>query len=204
MVQMPAIPDPLVTELLSGSNRALGDLYRLTHEALLHFMISRLNRGGRAAEAEDLTQDVYIRLQQRIASGAHLKGDNIGGLLYTIGRNLVADHFKSARVRLTVNPGDGVIYSDDSRPEALEALASDDPRVRPDRVFEHQLLATVLRRKLVRLTPEQCRALTLRYLGAMSNKEVAQQMGIGEGAVKAMIYRGLTTIAQRSGVTRHS
>lgn len=60
-------------------------------------------------------------------------------------------------------------------------------------------LRLALNAALLTLAPRQRQAITLRYLGGLSDKEVASALGISLGSVKTHIHRGLHGLRSRLG-----
>ena len=66
--------------------------------------------------------------------------------------------------------------------------------------FEDRVeLRLALTAALLTLAPRQRQAIALRYLGGLSDKEVAQALGISLGSVKTHIHRGLKGLRGRLG-----
>jgi RNA polymerase sigma factor (sigma-70 family) len=86
-------------------------------------------------------------------------------------------------------------------------LAIDRLRRRPPEVwpapaadFEEGVeLRLALNAALLTLAPRQRQAIALRYLGGLSDKEVAQALGISLGSVKTHIHRGMRGLRARLG-----
>jgi len=79
------------------------------------------------------------------------------------------------------------------RPEIVPAPADD---------FEDGVeLRLALNAALLTLAPRQRQAAALRYLGGLSDREVAQALGISLGSVKTHIHRGLKGLRARLGVS---
>ena len=86
-------------------------------------------------------------------------------------------------------------------------LAIDRMRRRPPEIlpqpapqFEDGVdLRLALNAALLTLAPRQRQAIALRYLGGLSDKEVAEAMGISLGSVKTHIHRGIGGLRARMG-----
>lgn len=64
---------------------------------------------------------------------------------------------------------------------------------------ETTVLRMALAAALARLPRRQRQAVALRYLGDLSDKEVAEAMGVSLGSVKTHIHRGLASLRTRVG-----
>ena len=85
---------------------------------------------------------------------------------------------------------------------AIDRLRRRPPEVAPapaDEFEEAVHLRLALNAALLSLAPRQRQAVSLRYLGGLSDKEVAQALGISLGSVKTHIHRGLHGLRARMG-----
>lgn len=111
------------------------------------------------------------------------QGRDFGAWLVTIARNLVADHYKSGRVRLEVTTAE-----------------TDDPVTRQEDGPEQVVLASmthgIVRTALRELSDDQRECIVLRFLHGLSVAETAVAMGRNSGAVKALQYRAVRALAR--------
>lgn len=171
-----ATVEQLVEWAQAGDAEAFGGIYDRYLRTVYRFIYFRV---GNQATAEDLTGDVFIRALDRIGSFAWM-GRDFGAWLITIARNLVADHFKSARVRTTTvtdDPGLGDHAAPYDADNPADAALADE-------------LAYQTRVALKYLTPDQRTCLRLRFLVGLSLDETAAAMDRPIAAVKALQYRG--------------
>lgn len=180
----------LVVRAQAGDRDAFAAIYEQTRGAVQRYLRWQLRQapGGRDL-ADDLTSEVYVRALRNIGS-VTWQGRDIGAWLTTIARNLVVDHFKRASVRLERPFGGEVLLSD--------RVARTDRHMEPDPadtvgayLTNRQLLGLVLR-----LNAEQRECITLRFLQGLSVAETAEAMGKNEGAVKALQYRAVRSLAR--------
>ena len=85
---------------------------------------------------------------------------------------------------------------------AIDRLRRRPPDVAPARrdAFEDAVeLRMALNAALLTLAPRQREAVALRYLAGLSDREVAQALGISLGSVKTHIHRGLNGLRARLG-----
>lgn len=169
--------DEMVAQAVGGDADAFAALFRVSLPIVFRNLYGRC---GDRALAEDLASDTYIRALRAIGSFHGESRDFLAWVL-RIARNRYLDHVKSGRVRWEV-----------VMDEAPVTLSTFDP--------EREALARVegaeLRRALTRLTPEQQEVVHLRFLQGLSVAEVAQVVGRHEGAVKALQFRALRTLAR--------
>jgi RNA polymerase sigma factor (sigma-70 family) len=126
--------------------------------------------GDRAA-AEDVAAEALARAYARWAK--------VGGLAYRDGwvlkvaTNLAIDRLRRRRPDVTPPPAE---------------------------LFEDAVhLRLALNAALLTLAPRQRQAIALRYLGGLSDKEVALALGISLGSAKTHIHRGLIGLRSRLG-----
>jgi RNA polymerase sigma-70 factor (ECF subfamily) len=172
----------LVERAQAGDAEAFGLLYDRYFDTVFRFVYFRV---GNRQLAEDLTADTFLRALKRIGSFTW-QGRDLGAWLVTIARNLVADHFKSGRYRLEVTTGD-----------VLDAeRAESGPEGSPESAVVDHVTNVALLKAVKQLNPEQQECIVLRFLQGFSVAETAQAMGKNEGAIKALQYRAVRTLAR--------
>ncbi|HVA60645.1 MAG TPA: ECF subfamily RNA polymerase sigma factor, BldN family [Mycobacteriales bacterium] len=169
-----------VARAQNGDAAAFGELYDRYVDQVYRYVYYRV---GAAALAEDLTSDTFLRALRRIGS-FRWQGRDFGAWLVTIARNLIADHFKSSRYRMELSSAD-LIESG-----AEQAAAG------PEGAVLEALTNATLLEAVKRLNPEQQECVALRFLQGMSVAETALAMGKNEGAIKALQYRAVRSLAR--------
>jgi len=160
-----------------AEQESFADLYRL-HRSGVYAAAYRIS--GRAADAEDVTQDVFVRLWRRPESFDSRRG-GLGPYLRLMARSRALDLWRSqqaggrARERLELlgAPEDD---SADGRPAAMAELGEERAAVRA---------------ALGRLPLEQREALVLSYWGGLDAKQVAARSGVPFGTAKSRMRLGL-------------
>ena len=172
----------LVQRAQAGDAEAFGLIYDRYVDTVFRFIYFRVST---RQLAEDLTSETFLRALRRIGSFTW-QGRDLGAWLVTIARNLVADHFKSGRYRLEV-----------STAEVLDADSPDrGPEGSPEAAVVDMLTNQTLLQAVRRLNPEQQECIVLRFLQGFSVAETAQSMGKNEGAIKALQYRAVRSLAR--------
>ena len=148
---------------------------------------------GTAEDAEDLTQEVFIKMYRTLNSYDASKGALITWVT-TIARNLLVDHFRrSKHDRLT----DSLESAPAGDPDALtlgEQLPDLGPS--PDAGVQTQETQRVVHLALQKLSPELREAVILRDLQELEYREIAQVLRVPEGTVKSRINRGRAELAR--------
>lgn len=172
----------LVARAQDGDQSAFGEIYDRYNETVYRYIYFRVNN---AQLAEDLASETFLRALRRISSFTW-QGRAFGAWLVTIARNLVVDHFKSGRYRLEIVKPD-VLGSDS--PET-------DPATSPETAALEKLTNATLLTAVKKLNPDQQECIVLRFLQGFTVAETARTMGKNEGAVKALQYRAVRTLAR--------
>ena len=140
---------------------------------------------SRKEEAEDLTQEIFIRVYQNLKSYRSDAGSFQNWVL-KVGRNLIIDHYRQTRR-----------FQKAGGTEELETLNLPDRKLaNPHRAAEQSEAARFLKRGLQALSPELKEAIILRDLEGMAYQEIADLLSIPEGTVKSRINRGRLELAK--------
>ena len=103
----------LVRRAQQGDQEAFAEIYEGYFDKIYRYIIVRI---GNKAEAEDLTQQVFINSLRAISS-FKWKGTPFSAWLFRIAHNLVVDHIRKAAKRIT-SPIDGIQAVSTSNPQA--------------------------------------------------------------------------------------
>jgi len=153
-------------ELLRGYTRKIYNLcYRFT---------------GRPEDAEDLTQEVFIKVFQTLRSFDSTQG-SFSTRLHRVARNHLVDHYRRTKKdRMT-----GSIEDD------LEMIAEKpSPGAGPTAHVEARERKEQLQQALDQLSPDLREVVVLRDLRDLDYLEIAQVLGVPQGTVKSRINRG--------------
>jgi len=140
---------------------------------------------GRVDEAEDLTQEVFVKVYQTL--GRYRESDGpFGGWLMAVARNHAIDHYrrrKQERLRRTEDPA--VLETAPAREEH--------PMAGLEREERKHLVHSGLRA----LPPDLRVPLILRDLQELPYEAIASELGIPLGTVKSRINRARLELAKR-------
>ena len=137
--------------------------YRDHRDELLAFVSSRL---GGAVEAEDIVQNVFLRL---LTTDKMITEITLPALTYTIARNLISDYY---RRRNTYEEFEHYIKRSSDDYSSMESLIS------------AKELTELLERGLARI-PENCREIYRMHIyGGMKVGEISQTLGEGYKSVE--------------------
>ncbi len=147
---------------------------------------------GRAEEAEDLTQDVFLRIYK--ARKGYRPKAKFSTWLFTIANNLALNHLRGKGRNPTValdagHSGSQAIAWAGDRVAARDGSASAQMR--------KVELSEVVREALDTLGEDQKLAVLLNKFEEMSYAEIAEVMGRTEPAIKSLLARARTNLRER-------
>jgi RNA polymerase sigma-70 factor (ECF subfamily) len=136
---------------------------------------------GSMADAEDVTQAVFLRL----ATGSGFPEKSAGSYLYRAAINGALDLLRRRKA---------------ARTESLECahnVESTRPDGSPDREISNQQLAQWLRLAISELSPRAAEMFTLRYLEEQDNREIATAMGTSQAVVAVTLHHARARLKKR-------
>jgi RNA polymerase sigma-70 factor (ECF subfamily) len=179
----------IVRRCMDGDSGAWAELVR-THHRRVYGLCYRFT--GNPADAEDLTQDVFLKVYSNLASFDLGRG-SLQVWITTMTRNLLVDNFRRTKnLRVTGSLDAGWNETEELKP--VDRLVSNG--VSPHESAAKKELAKMVQDALARVSVELREAVILRDLQDMDYKEIAQVLGIPEGTVKSRISRGRAELAR--------
>jgi RNA polymerase sigma-70 factor, ECF subfamily len=171
--------EDLVRRAQRRDPEAFGVLYEEHFDRIYRYVLLRVRN---QADAEDITQQVFLRALESIGS-YRWRGTPFASWLFRIAHNLVVDYWKKKSRERTaaVAPGD--------IDEAVAAPAGDPAELAELRFDMKQLTAAC-----ERLSDGQREVISLRFAGGLSVAEAAKVMGKSEGAVKVLQHAALVKL----------
>jgi len=179
----------IVRRCMDGDSGAWAELVR-THHRRVYGLCYRFT--GNPSDAEDLTQDVFLKVYSNLSSFDTGRG-SLQVWITTMTRNLLVDNFRRTKnLRATGSLDDGWDNSEELKP--VDRLVSRGPS--PHESAAQKELAKMVQEALARVSVELREAVILRDLQDLDYKEIAQVLGIPEGTVKSRISRGRAELAR--------
>lgn len=181
-------PDSTIVErCLGGDAAAWEDLVR-AHTRRVYAICYRFT--GRDSEAQDLTQDVFLRVFRALGSFRSSEG-SFTTWLARLTRNLLIDNYRRTR-------NERVTDSIEEQLPRVEVSSGDmvSAPLRPDSALAGREASELLQAALGRLSPELRETIILRDLQEMEYREIAQVLAIPEGTVKSRLNRGRAELAR--------
>jgi RNA polymerase sigma-70 factor (ECF subfamily) len=147
---------------------------------------------GSSQDAEDLTQEVFLKLYGNLTSFDLARG-SFQVWISTLTRNLLVDHFRRTRQQRATDSLDaGWNETDELKPiDRLE----DQGKTPHDKAVQREL-ERMVQEALTKISPELREAVILRDLQDLDYKEIAQILHVPEGTVKSRISRGRAELAR--------
>ena len=164
----------LVRRAQQGDAQAFGALYEQHVDRVYAYIAHRV---GNRADAEDLTEDVFLRALVHL-NRFRWRGSLLPWLL-TIARSLVADHWRrrSREAEWSAAPS-----------TAIDNLTE---------VVERRWQREQLRAAAAELTELQQQVIALRFAAGLSIAETAQVMDRSENAVKNLQHKAIAALRRR-------
>ncbi len=164
----------LVRRAQQRDPEAFNQLYEEHFDRIYRYLALKV---GDRTEAEDLTQQVFLKALESIAS-YNWRGVPFSSWLFRIASNQAVDYFrKRSKQRL--------VPLDEER-----TMASTDTALLAEQNIRIEQLAQACKR----LTEAQQEVISLRFAGGLSVAEVAKVMGKSEGAVKVMQHDAIVAL----------
>jgi RNA polymerase sigma-70 factor (ECF subfamily) len=180
----------LIRRCLAGDAAAWEDIVRANNRRIYN-LCYRFT--GKSEDAEDLTQEVFIRIYRTLAS-YNLEKGAFTTWITTVTRNMLVDHFRKSKQDRMTDSMDASIAADEDGPTVGEAIEDAGPS--PDDQLHSKETQRAVQEALGRLSPDLREAVILRDLQDMDYKEIAAVLRVPEGTVKSRINRGRTELAR--------
>ncbi|MHB1326472.1 MAG: RNA polymerase sigma factor [Thermoleophilia bacterium] len=169
--------EELVQQAKKGDLGAFGEIYDQFHNRIYFYVLRQV---GSAADAEDITAEVFLDVLENICSYKN-RGSGFTPWLFRIARNDVIDYFR--RRQLRTRKANELVRD-------LQQTAVDSKEDYREEDWDDRELQLAFRR----LPREQQQVLFLRLNANLSSKEVGEVLSKSEGAIKALQHRALTTL----------
>jgi RNA polymerase sigma-70 factor, ECF subfamily len=173
----------LVERCLAGQEAAWEDLVRV-HTRRVYAICYRFTNSD--SEAQDLTQDVFLRVFKNLKSFRAGEGLFIVWLT-RLTRNLLIDHYRRTRMDRAT----------DSIEDQMSALEENPATIgRTEGMLAGREASELLQAALQKLSPELRETVILRDLEELEYREIAQILNVPEGTVKSRLNRGRAELAR--------
>ena len=172
----PEVERETVDRARTGDQRALADLYDWYMPRVYRYAVARI---GNSVEAEDLTEEVFLKMLGGISS-FRWKDVPFSSWIFRIAHNHVATHFRRNAQRggtTSAIPEDMV----DGRHDLATAV-------------EEKIMMEDVRRATQRLPDAQREVIALRFAVGLSIADTAKVLGKREGNIKALQHKAVAKL----------
>jgi RNA polymerase sigma-70 factor (ECF subfamily) len=164
----------LVQRAVDHDPEAFGRLYDMHVDRVYRHIYYRV---GNEQDAEDLTQQVFLKAWQAIPRYKKMTSPFIAWLM-TISHNLVVDFYRTSKDKAY-----------------LEAeILADGPASNPEQAAERSLDQQLLRRAILKLGSDEQQVVVLRFLEGFQFSEIASVLAKKEGNVRVILHRALVKL----------
>lgn len=164
----------VVQGAISRDADAFGRLYDMYVDRVYRHIYYRV---GNVADAEDLTQQVFLKAWQAIDKYKKTASPFLAWLI-TISHNLVIDFYRTKKDKTY-----------------LEAeVTANDLASSPERIAEARFEQQRLRRVILQLPGEQQQVILLRFAEGFRHAEIAAVLRKNEGAIRVILHRALVAL----------
>jgi RNA polymerase sigma-70 factor (ECF subfamily) len=173
----------LVKRCIEGEEAAWEEMVK-THSRRIYGLCYRFT--GKDSEAQDLTQEVFLRVFRTLKSFRSDEGSLVVWMS-RVTRNLLIDHYRRTRLDRVTDP------IEDQLPvlEERGTIAS-----RTEGMLAGREASELLQGALGKLSPELRETVILRDLEELEYREIAQVLKVPEGTVKSRLNRGRAELAR--------
>jgi RNA polymerase sigma-70 factor (ECF subfamily) len=166
--------ESLVQRAQSSDPEAFSQLYERYFNKIFRYIALKI---GNSPEAEDMTQQVFLKSLQSISS-YRWRDIPFSAWLFRIAHNLVVDHLRKKTRQPTASL------------ENLPLAAEDDPQEMAMIRIDNERLRVATKQ----LTRSQQEVISLRFSGELPIAEVARIMGKKPGAIKALQHSAIIAL----------
>jgi len=174
-----SIEKDIVSRATKGDGAAFAQLYEEHLDRIYRYIYLKV---GNRTEAEDLTQEVFVKALEAITT---YKWRNLpfNSWLFRIAHNLVVDYFRKQGKIEKVALDDDIVLPSKSNPALTAELA-----------LEIEALA----KNIENLSPAQREVILLRFGAELSTAEVASLLAKSAGTVKALQHNAIVALRKMS------
>lgn len=174
----------LLQRIAKRDPSAVSELYDLQSAPLYTIILRILNEN---AEAEDVLQEVFLRVWERAASyNSELSPPSVW--LTRIARNLAIDRLRSKMSKVRDREDNLELHTN---------LEDADRRARPDDVAIHSERQHEIAEAMRQLSADQRTLIEYAYFRGYTQSELAEHFKLPLGTVKTRVRSGMTTLRTR-------
>ena len=171
--------ESLVRRAQRKDQEAFTEIYERYFDRIYRYLVLRI---GNTGEAEDMTQQVFLKVLESIAS-FKWRSIPLSAWLFRIAHNQMVDYLRRKSKRTTVP----------IEPELARSGDKDDPHLLMEQKLETEQLISAIRG----LTEAQREVVSLRFSSELPIAEMAKVMGKSLGAIKALQHSAIVALRKK-------
>jgi RNA polymerase sigma-70 factor (ECF subfamily) len=184
--------ETLMMQFQGGDRRAFATLVGRHKSPVYNFILRQVRT---KATAEDLTQDVFVRVVQSAATFKHEA--RFTTWVYSIARNICIDHVRKMSLRRHPSLEQPIGKDRDPPGTPLgDRIADDHPSASAERCVVSADIAERVTVAVEQLPPEQREVFLLRQLAKIPFKDIAKMTGVPENTVKSRMRYALERLQE--------
>ncbi len=173
----------LLAQARDGNTQSFEQLMRANSAAVYRHALRMV---GNTADAEDLTQEAFIRLHRSLSS---FRGESsVATWLYRTVSRLALDQLRREKIKRAFFIGRNKEEEDDP----VEQVADSAPSAQQLLLQQEQQQG--LLKLMQKLSPRQRAVFSLRHFEEMPLKEIAEVLGLESGTVKTHLHRAVSLL----------
>ena len=161
-----------VIKAKQGDKKAFGFIYSEFFNPIFRFIYFRI---GSKAEAEDLTQTVFLKIWSALPGFEVKEKGQFLSWCFTVTRNLVIDFYKKKKEILLDNIESHQIIKEDGLAQSID-----------DKILGEQA-----RRAIALLSGDQQEVIILKYINGLTNREIASLLDKSEDNIRQIQFRAI-------------
>jgi RNA polymerase sigma-70 factor (ECF subfamily) len=186
-----ATDEMLMVRYQRGDREAFAEIVKRHKTPIYNFVLRQVRQTN---TAEDVTQDVFLRVVQNAGEFKHEA--RFSTWLYTIARNLCVDHLRKQTHRRHPSLDQPTGRDGESGRPLLDDVADRHPRASVERAVVAEEVRGRILEAVERLPEEQREVFLLREVANLPFKEIAEVTGVGENTVKSRMRYALDRLQE--------
>jgi RNA polymerase sigma-70 factor (ECF subfamily) len=171
----------LVDRARTGDREAMGAIFDLYLSRIYRYVLAHV---GSPAEAEDIAQEVFLRIVEAIGR-FEWRDVEFSAWVFRIARNQMISHHRRHGAR--------------AASVSAEEVEIEDAQPGPERLVEHALTVHEVYAACERLPQSQREVIALRFGSGLSVRETAQSLGKSENNVKVLQHKAIARLQKLLG-----
>ena len=186
-----ATDEMLMVRYQRGDREAFVELVRRYKTPIFNFAMRQLRQ---TSVAEDVTQDVFLRVVQNAAEFKHEA--RFTTWIYTIARNLCIDQLRKLTHRRHPSLDQPATADNEDNRPMVETIAGNHPTANAERGVIGSEVAVRIVTAVEALPEDQREVFLLREIANLPFKEIAVVTGVGENTVKSRMRYALDRLQE--------